>query len=153
MLPSESMRIQVPLQYKKKLTKPCLVAAILMAIKVTFQGKTYFPQKHASVWRYTSPHQHEARWAQPIPTPVTTTQALGGWSASAMALAKVLVVSTRLLITSLQKASPHLEKGEPLILPTRISQETIAPWGAPMVTSQAQEMSHKFPPPQSRRRT
>lgn len=49
-----------------------------------------------------------ACWAQPIPTPVTRTQARGGCSALAMALAKVLVVSTRLLTISLQKASPHL---------------------------------------------
>lgn len=46
--------------------------------------------------------------AQPVPTPVTRTQARGGCSALAMALAKVLVVSTRLLMISLQKASPHL---------------------------------------------
>lgn len=112
------------------------------------------PQKCVFVWRYTSPGQHKPGLgqAQPIPTPVMRTQARGGCSASATALAKVLVVSTRLLMTSLQKASPHLGKGKsPITLPAGSSKETIAPRQAPTDTlSQAQEGRREFPPPHPR---
>lgn len=121
-----------------------------MAIKLAFQGKTCVPPEACFCLEVTSPGQRESclDWAQPIPTPVTRTQAWGGRSASAMALAKVLVVSTRLLMTSLQKASFHLGKGEPVImLPRRTPKERTAPSRGPADThSQAQERSCEFLP-------
>lgn len=97
----------------------------------------------------TSPGQHEGclGQAQPIPTPVTRTQARGGCSAAAMALAKVFVVSTRLLMTSLEKASPHLEKGEPWIIrPTRTPQDTLPPRGIPATSAHKHSRGHRNSP-------
>lgn len=104
-----------------------------------------------------SPGQQEGcpGQAPAIPTPVTRTQARGGCSAAAMALAKLLVVSTRLLMISWQKASPHLGKGEAGIKHlTGTPQETRPPRGPqPTPAPQAQERPQELPSPQGKGRT